>query len=114
MTGPRSIQVMLKSTAPLVVLGLVGGYATAAGTGNRPLGGAVLFAAGALAARGWTKNLGALPAVGLGVTYLGAFAASHPLAKEVGAWPSVGIVTAAAAGAVVAVEATAGRRTSAG
>lgn len=101
---------MLKSTAPLVVLGLVGGYATAAGTGNRPLGGAVLLAAGALAARGWAKHLGVAPAVGLGLGYLGAFAASHPLAKEVGAWPSVGIVTAAAAGAVVAVEA-ASRRT---
>ena len=35
----------------------------------------------------------------LAATYLAAFGASHPLARKVGPWPSVGIVTAAAAGA---------------
>lgn len=95
----------MKTTAPLVAFGLVGGYATAAYTGIRPLGGAVLLSAGALASTGWVRRLGVGPAIGLGVGYLGAFALSHPLAKEIGAWPSVGVVTAAAAGATLLVEA---------
>lgn len=94
----------MKTTAPLVAIGLVGGYATAAYTGIRPLGGAVLLAAGALAARGWVKELGIGPAIGLGVTYLAAFGGSHPLAKQIGAWPSVGVVTAAATAATLVVE----------
>ena len=38
-------------------------------------------------------------ATGLALTYLGGFGASHPLAKKIGAWPSVlavGAVSAAA------------------
>jgi hypothetical protein len=38
-------------------------------------------------------------AVGLTGTFLGAFGVSHPLAKKMGAWPSVITVTAVAAGA---------------
>ncbi len=94
----------MRTTAPLVAIGLVGGYATAAASGIRPLGGAVLLAAGALAARGWVKDLGVGPAVGLGAVYLGAFAASHPLAPQIGAWPSVAVVTAAATGITLLVE----------
>lgn len=100
----------MKTTAPLVVIGLVGGYATAAYTGIRPLGGAVLLAAGALAARGWVKELGVGPAIGLGVGYLAAFGLSHPLAKQIGAWPAVGVVTAAAAAVTLVVERAAARR----
>jgi hypothetical protein len=36
-------------------------------------------------------------------TYLAAFGASHPLAKKIGAWPSVGVVTAVASGAAYAL-----------
>ncbi len=36
-------------------------------------------------------------------TYLGAFGVSHPLAKKLGAWPSVLTVTAAASGAAYAL-----------
>jgi hypothetical protein len=36
-------------------------------------------------------------------TYLTAFGASHPLAKKLGAWPSVLAVTAAAAGTTYAL-----------
>lgn len=97
-------------TAPLVVAGLVGGYATARSTKKRPLGGAVLAVAGAAAAKQWSDRLGAGRAVALGAIYLGGFGASHPLAKKIGAWPAVGVVTAAAAGAATFAEARGARR----
>lgn len=87
------------ATAPLVAAGLVGGYATARYSGRRELGGAVLAAAGAAAGRTWAREAGPATAALLGGTYLVAFGASHPLAKKVGAWPSVGIVTAVATAA---------------
>ena len=86
-------------TAPVVAVGLVGGWLTARATRVRPLGGAVLAAAGALAARSWYVRGGVGEAVVLTATYLGAFGLSHPLAKKIGPWPAVLGVTAAAAGA---------------
>ena len=83
------------STAILTAAGLVGGYATARQTGNRQLGGVALAVAGAAAFAIWKRNAGPARATALTVTYLGAFGASHPLAKKVGAWESVGIATAA-------------------
>lgn len=65
--------------AALVSAGLIGGYATARATGVRPLGGAVLAAAAAL--------------------YVLGFGLSHPLARRIGAWPSVLAVTAVNAAA---------------
>ena len=59
----------------------------------------MLGAAGLLAGRTWARTSGPVATAALTATYLGAFGASHPLAKKVGAWPSVGIVTAVAAGA---------------
>jgi hypothetical protein len=76
-------------TAPIVAGSLVGGYLVARETKVRPLGGAVLLAGGALAAREWVRNAGPAGAVALGAIYLGAFGASHPLAKKIGAWPAV-------------------------
>lgn len=87
------------ATAPVVAVGLVGGWLTARATGVRPLGGAVLATAGALAARSWHARGGAGEAAALTGVYLGAFGLSHPLAKRVGAWPAVLSVTAAAAAA---------------
>ncbi|WP_229840357.1 hypothetical protein [Streptomyces brasiliensis] len=69
--------------------GLVGGYGVARWTGKRPLGGAVLAVAGAAAAQQWRKSAGGTAAGALSAAYLAAFAGSHPLAKKVGAWPSV-------------------------
>ena len=86
-------------TAPVVAAGLVGGYCAARYSGHRSLGGLVLGAAGAVSARSWRETSG--PGV-MGVllgTYLTAFGASHPLARKIGAWPSVLTVTAVAAGA---------------
>lgn len=87
------------STAPLVALGLVGGWVTARETGIRPLGTVPMFAALGWANRTWAAKGGAPLAVGLTGTFLGAFGVSHPLAKKMGAWPSVITVTAVAAGA---------------
>jgi hypothetical protein len=87
------------STAPLVSLGLLGGYLTARESGIRPLGGVVLGLAGVYAGRTWLAKRGpAVTAVLSGIYVLG-FGASHPLAKKIGAWPSVLTVTAVSAAA---------------
>lgn len=90
-------------TAPVVALGLVGGFAAARFSGRRELGGAVLAAAGTWSARRWLRSSG--PGV-MGLllgTYSAAFGLSHPLAKKLGAWPAVLTVTAVAAGASYAL-----------
>ncbi|MDQ0961520.1 hypothetical protein QFZ66_005398 [Streptomyces sp. B4I13] len=76
-------------SAVIAAGGLVGGYAVARWTRQRPLGGAVLAVAGAAAARQWRQQAGGKAAGTLSAAYVAAFAASHPLAKRVGAWPSV-------------------------
>ncbi|MGV9709478.1 hypothetical protein ACWDTI_02275 [Gordonia sp. NPDC003424] len=93
------------SISPTVLVssaGLVGGYAAARFSGRRELGGVVLAGAGAWCTHEWAKQ-GPVVAGGLLATYLGAFGASHPLAKQIGAWPSVFAVTAATAGTTYAV-----------
>lgn len=75
--------------------GLVAGFAVARATNRRELGGAVFAAAGALAARGWWQQSGPPAAIGLSALYAGAMGGSHPLARRIGAWPSVLAVTAA-------------------
>lgn len=86
---------------PIVAAGLIGGYATARYSGIRPLGGAVLAAAGAGAGRSWLRRGPAVTGA-LSATYLGAFGISHPLAKKLGAWPSVLVVTGATVGVTAA------------
>ena len=83
------------STAPLVGLGLIGGYLTARESGIRPLGGVVLAAAGLYAGRTWLAKSGPAVTTGLAALYVLGFGLSHPLAKKIGAWPSVLTVTAA-------------------
>lgn len=106
-SGPmRSVALLPKPatvwTAPCVVVGLVGGFGIAQATDIRALGGIVLLAGGALAARTWFTH--SVPAgVGLSAGYLAGFVASHPLAKVIGAWPSVAAVTATVAGAAYVV-----------
>jgi hypothetical protein len=89
-------------TAPVVAAGLIGGFAAARYTGRRELGGVVLAAAGAWSTVQWWQAKGPAVAGPLLGGYLFAFGASHPLAKKIGAWPSVFTVTAAAAGATYA------------
>jgi hypothetical protein len=69
--------------------GLVGGYAVARATKRRELGGVTLAAAGGVAAWQWRRAAGPKAAAALGGLYVAAFAGSHPLAKKLGAWPSV-------------------------
>lgn len=87
------------NTASVVITGLVGGWLTARETGIRPLGGAILAAAGVWAGRSWYAKGGAPLAAGLGAAYIAAFGLSHPLAKKIGPWPAVITVTTAASGA---------------
>jgi len=93
-----TLEVMSFSTAPIAGGSLIGGYVVARFTKKRPLGGVVLLAGGAAAASQWRKQGTAVTTVLLG-TYLGGFGASHPLAKKIGAWPSVFTVSAISAGA---------------
>lgn len=94
---------MALPTAPLVAAGLVGGFAVARRTGRRQLGGAVVAAAGVACARTWVRRAGPARGAALAGLYAAGMGASHPLARRIGAWPSVLAVTAAASGAAWAV-----------
>lgn len=83
--------------------GLIGGYGLARATGSRPLGGAALLGAGAAAAHTWWHRGGPAQTAGLGAAYILGFGLSHPLAKRIGAWPSVLAVTAATGASAWAV-----------
>ena len=87
-------------TAAIAAGSLVAGYGVAAGSGSRPLGGLVLVAGGLYCARVWARRDGPRTAVALTGVGLLAFALSHVIAREIGAWPSV-LTVAAATGAVV-------------
>jgi len=79
------------STA-VAAVGLAGGFLAARQTGRRDLGGA-LVAAGAWCARDWYRASGPATAAGLSAVYVAAMGGSHPLAKRIGAWPAVAVVT---------------------
>ena len=80
---------MTVPTAPIAAGSLVGGYLVARETGVRPLGGATLALGGAYLTRRWSRAAGGVTAGALLGTYLAGFGASHPLARKIGAWPSV-------------------------
>lgn len=82
---------------------LIGGFAVAQSTGNRPLGGVVLLAGGAFCAMQWWRSSGPMPAAVNSAVFTAAFIGSHPLAKEIGAWPAVLAVSAATAGISYAI-----------
>ncbi|MEV4349137.1 hypothetical protein AB0J83_32165 [Actinoplanes sp. NPDC049596] len=84
-------------TAAITAASLIGGWQVARSTGVRPLGGAVLAAGGVLAGREWARRTSPAVTGALVATYLGAFGLSHPLAKRIGAWPSVLAVSAVTA-----------------
>jgi len=93
-------------TTAVAAAGLLGGYGAARWSGRRELGGVVLAAAGATAAVQWQRQAGTGTAAALTGLYVAAFGGSHPLAKKIGAWPSVLAVT----GVVAAASAIATRR----
>lgn len=84
-------------TALLLALGLVLGFAAADLTGLRWLGGVVLLAANAGAVPAWLATGGLRLAVGLTVVFWACMVLSHPLAHQIGTWPSVLTVAAVAA-----------------
>ena len=84
-------------TAPVAAGSLIVGYAVAASTGSRPLGGVVLLAGGAWCVRAWPRRDGARAAAQLAGAGLGAFILSHLLALAIGPWPAVLAVSAAMA-----------------
>ncbi len=85
-------------TAPVAAASLMAGYLVARETGVRPLGGAVLAAAGAWCGRAWVRRAGPGTATALLAVYVAGFAGSHPLAKRIGPWPAV-LTAAAVSGA---------------
>lgn len=95
----------------LAAVGLVAGFAVARATHRREIGGAVFAGAGVLAARGWWQQAGPAGAISLSALYAGAMGGSHPLARRIGAWPSVLVVTAVTvAASELLVPRTRGRR----
>ncbi len=93
---PRTPKATLP-TAPLAAGSLIAGYAVAAGTGSRPLGGVVLAIGGLCCVGVWTRRHGARTAATLAAVGFAALVLSHVLALAVGAWPAVLIVAAATA-----------------
>jgi hypothetical protein len=89
--------VRVTPTAPIAAGSLIAGYAVAAGTGSRPLGGVVLLAGGLWCVRQWLLRNDARTATELACVGLAAFVLSHVLARSIGAWPAVLLVSAAMA-----------------
>jgi hypothetical protein len=84
-------------TSLLAALGLIAGFGTAAGTGSRPLGGAVMAVFGLTCIYFWIRRDGNATAIRLTLVGLTAFIASHVLGLAIGAWPAVFVVSAATA-----------------
>jgi len=82
---------------------MIAGYAVAAGTGSRSLGGVVLVAGGLWCVSAWRSRSGRRTALQLAGVGFGAFVASHGLGLVIGAWPSVLLVSAVWAGAAWAL-----------
>ena len=87
-------------TAPVAAGSLIAGFAVASASGSRPLGGLVLLAGGIWCIRAWTRRHDPRTALTLTSVGLVAFIASHVLAPQIGAWPSV-LLVAALSGAIV-------------
>jgi hypothetical protein len=86
-------------TAPLAAGSLIAGYAVAAGSGSRPLGGVVLAVGGVWCIWVWVRRRGPRTAATLAGVGFAALVLSHVLALAIGAWPSVLVVAAATAAA---------------
>jgi hypothetical protein len=96
-------------SSAVAALGLAGGFLVARRTGRRDLGGALFAAAGAWCAQGWYRASGPAAAASLTAVYVAAMGGSHPLARRIGAWPPVAVVTAVTVAAAELVNRTATR-----
>jgi hypothetical protein len=91
--------VRLTPTAPVAGGTLIAGYAVAAGSGSRLLGGVVLLIGGLWCILTWNRRHGARTAAILAAVGVGALVFSHLLALAIGAWPAVLFVAAVMAAA---------------
>jgi hypothetical protein len=94
-------------SSAIAAIGLTGGFLAARWTSRRDLADALFAAAGAWCARDWYRASGPPAALGLTALYAAAMGGSHPLAKRIGAWPSVVTVTAITVAAAEVVTRTA-------
>jgi hypothetical protein len=90
-------------TAPVAASGLIAGFAAGRYLHRRDLAGILSAAALAWCLPAWRTAAGGGGAAALAATYVGGLGASHPLAKKIGAWPSVLVVSAASAAAAAVV-----------
>jgi len=90
-------------TAPVAASGLIAGFAAGRYLHRRDLAGLLSAAALAWCLPAWRGAAGSGAAAGLAATYVGLLGVSHPLAKKIGAWPSVLVVSAVSAGAAAVV-----------
>jgi branched-subunit amino acid permease len=81
-------------TAPIAAAGLIAGYAVAAATGSRPLGGVVLALCGVACIAIWLRRDGRRVAIRLTLVGIAAFVLSHVVALAIGAWPAVVLAAA--------------------
>lgn len=81
------------NSALVAASGILGGYIAARESGVRPIGTIPLVAGAVWAGRTWLAKGGPVTTAALAALYVGAFGASHPLAKKIGSWPSVAVVT---------------------
>lgn len=95
---------LLLRPSVVAAAGLVGGFAVARAT-KREVGGTLFGLAGTWCGKQWAKSTGPLGAAVLGALYTAAMGGSHPLAKRIGAWPSVLLVATGVAVASEAAEA---------
>ena len=84
-------------TSLLAAAGLIAGFATAVGSGSRPLGGLVMAIFGLTCIGIWARRDGRGTAARLTLVGLLAFALSHILGLVIGAWPAVLLVSTATA-----------------
>jgi len=84
-------------TSLLAGVTLAVGFGVAQVTGNRPVGGVVLVVGAAICGYQWWRSAGPIPAFASEFVFFAAFVASHPLAKQMGAWPAVAVVGVATA-----------------
>lgn len=81
----------------LATAGLISGFAVSRATEHRHWGGVVAAGFGLATAEACRRRTGLPQAAALGGIYAAALTGSHPLAKKMGAWPSVFAVSGATA-----------------
>ncbi|MDQ8044409.1 MAG: hypothetical protein AAGC46_08025 [Solirubrobacteraceae bacterium] len=84
-------------TWPVAAGSLLLGFGVAELTGVRAIGGVVLFLGALWCGLRWKELRGLAVAISLVVFFLFLFAISHVLGHQIGAWPSVFVVSAAMA-----------------